>query len=228
MIRSRLRLRVTTEPRRLFVKTFSYISTDFNPARAAKKNLLQSDKSQVVHTLSGHLTSKQAIAGNTVEKLSAGRVEVVRGGAWGGWGRSVHLGPLPPAYNLALSASTSSLSNLTEVTACARVSRGAAPALQLFTDACPARVFLALADRNSLRDRRWRWQTSCDMSMTTCAAYLPINQPSHLDRTPGISHYTMGSGECCLYSQNGREMRDEGNVHGLLNYLSPKKVNIVS
>lgn len=43
-------------------------------------------------------------------------------------------------------------------------SRGEAPAPQLFTRTCSARVFFALPDWNSLRDRRCRWQTSCDMS----------------------------------------------------------------
>lgn len=68
-------------------------------------------------------------------------------------------------------------------------SRGAAPAPLLFIRACSARVFFALPDWNSLRDRRCRWQTSCDMSAAVRA--LRTRQlTSHLTRihqSAGIS-----------------------------------------
>lgn len=89
-------------------------------------------------------------------------------------------------------------------------SRGDAPAQQLFTGTCSARVFFALPDRNSLRDRRCRWQTSCDMSPAVRA--LRTRQlTSHLTRihhSAGISsaQRELVSEEAPHYSRNNREI----------------------
>ncbi|CAG4944764.1 unnamed protein product [Colias eurytheme] len=91
-----------------------------------------------------------------------------------------------------------------------KASRGEVPAAQLFTHTCPARVFFALADRNSLRDRRCRWQTSCDMSATVRA--LRTQQlASHLSPTarPESPLLHTDSEERCLHSRNDRKMIEQ-------------------
>lgn len=74
-------------------------------------------------------------------------------------------------------------------------SRSAAPAPQLFIRACSARVFFALPDWNSLRDRRCRWQTSCDMSAVVRA--LRTRQlTSHLTRITSRTESPRCAGRC--------------------------------
>lgn len=98
-------------------------------------------------------------------------------------------------------------------------SRGETPAPQLFTRTCSARVFFALPDWNSLRDRRCRWQTSCDMSTAVRALRTRqlTSHPTGLElshRLHGISSRRF-SGVSCLFKEQPRNSPTQSLIEGV-------------
>lgn len=97
-------------------------------------------------------------------------------------------------------------------------SRSETPAPQLFTRTCSARVFFALPDWNSLRDRRCRWQTSCDMSPAVRAQRTQqlTSHPTGVElshRLHGISSRCF-SGVSCLFMEQPRNAPTQSLIEG--------------